>query len=149
MINQSGEVGDFTVERSSDGSQWTELGVVAGVAGDGIRTYSYMDANPPSGVVLYRLLVHRSSGQEFYSSVVKLQHLADEGLRLVAQGHSVIAYFTGIEPGSVRVINAAGALIGADRGSRWSYEFDGLATGVYYLQYVVNGQVMTKGFLIH
>lgn len=74
MIDQSGEIADFMVERSSDGGQWTELGGVTGLPGDGIRTYSYLDANPLAGVVLYRLLVHRSTGQEFYSSVVTLQH---------------------------------------------------------------------------
>jgi len=149
MINQSGEIADFTIERSSDAGQWTELGVVTGISGDGIRTYSYLDANPPTGVVLYRLLVHRSTGQEFYSSVVRLQHSADEGLRLVAQGHSVTAYFTGAQPSAVRIVNAAGALIGVDRGSRWRYEFDTLPAGVYYLQYEVNGQAVARGFVIH
>ena len=149
MIDQSGEVGYFTIERSSDGSQWAELGDVAGIPGDGIRTYGYDDVHPPAGVVLYRLLVHRSSGKEFYSSVVKLQRLADEGLRLVAQSHSVIVYFTGSQPSAVRIVNAAGALTGMDRGSRWRYEFSGLPTGVYYLQYELNGQALTKGFLIN
>jgi len=149
MIDQSGEVGYFTIERSTDGSFWTELGDVAGIAGDGIRTYGYTDVQPPAGVVLYRLLVHRSSGKEFYSSVVKLQRSADEGLRLVVQGHAVIVYFTGMQPSAVRVVNAAGALIGVDRGLRWRYEFDALPTGVYYLQYEINGQAVARGFVIH
>ncbi|HVU94218.1 MAG TPA: hypothetical protein VHE34_03300 [Puia sp.] len=147
-IDQSGEVGYFTIERSADGSSWTELGDVAGIPGDGIRTYAYADVQPPAGVVLYRLLVHRSSGKEFYSSVVKLQRSADEGLRLVTQGHSVIAYFTGMQPSAVRIVNAAGALVGVDRGLRWRYEFDALPTGVYYLQYEMKGQTVARGFLI-
>jgi hypothetical protein len=122
---------------------------VAGIAGDGIRTYGYTDVQPPAGAVLYRLLVHRSSGKEFYSSVVKLQRSADEGLRLVVQGHAVIVYFTGMQPSAVRVVNAAGALIGVDRGLRWRYEFDALPTGVYYLQYEINGQAVARGFVIH
>jgi hypothetical protein len=149
MIDQSGEIADFTVERSGDGTHWTEVGVVAGVSGDGVRSYGYDDVNPPAGVVLYRLLVRRSSGSTFYSTVVRLQRAVDDGLRLVAGGHSVIAYFTGVQPDAVRIVNAAGALVGVDKTSRWRYSFDGLPTGVYYLQYEINGQSHARGFLVN
>ena len=149
MIDQSGEIAGFTVERSTDGTQWTTLGQVAGISGDGIRTYGYADANPPTGIVLYRLWVHRSSGEAFYSSIVKLQRTAGESLRLLSQDHSVIAYFAGAQPEAVRIVNAGGALIRVDKTPRWRYEFDGLPAGVYYLQYEINGQPATKGFLIN
>lgn len=149
MIDQAGEIADFTIQRSQNGTQWRDVGQVAGESGDGIKTYDFVDGSAPAGVVLYRLLVHRTSGQAFYSTIVKLQRTADDGLRLIAQGHSVIAYFTGDEPEAVRIFNAAGALVRADATGRWRYEFDGLMSGVYYLQYQVNGQPQVKGFVIN
>jgi hypothetical protein len=150
MIDQSGEIGEFTVERSTDGTNWTALGDVPGLSGDGVQTYGYDDINPPAGVLMYRLQIHRSSGEVFYSSIVKLSRTTDEGMRLVSLNHSVIAYFEGTtQPEAVRVVNAAGALIRIDRTSRWRYEFDGLTTGIYYLQYEINGKPVTKAFLVN
>jgi hypothetical protein len=150
MIDQTGEVAEFTVERSIDGTSWTAVGDVPGLNGDGIRTYGYDDVNPPVGQLMYRLQIHRAAGSVLYSSVVKLQRNTDEGMRLVSLNHSVIAYFEGsVQPEAVRVVNSAGALIRIDRTSRWRYEFDGLPTGVYYLQYEINGKPATKSFLVN
>jgi hypothetical protein len=149
MIDQSGEVADFTVDRSVDGYHWTEIGSVAGIAGDGIRTYTYMDDQAPAGVVLYRLRINRSSGLTSYSSIVRLEQPSDDKVRLVAMNHSVIVYFEGFQPEAVRVVNAAGALVRYDKTSRWRYSFDGLLAGVYYLQYEINGRTTARSFLVN
>jgi hypothetical protein len=148
VINQSNEVADFTVDRSMDGITWTTIGAVNGQPGDGLKSYNFSDANPPAGTVLYRLELHRSSGQTFYSSIVKLQRGDDSRIRLVTQAKSVIVYFDGVQPAAVRVVNAGGVLMRVDMTSRPRYEFSGLAAGIYYLQYEGNGQTGVRSFLI-
>jgi hypothetical protein len=149
VINQTQDHGEFAVERSTDGTGWTTIGTVAGQPNDGLSTYSFNDPNPPTGALLYRLVITKASGDVFYSYIVKLQQQQDNQVRLVAANRSVTIYFQGETPTAVRIVTAAGETIRIDRTSRTQYTFPGLMTGVYYLQYELNGNMSTRSFLIN
>jgi hypothetical protein len=148
-IDQTAESGDYTVERSADGSSWTDIGFVAGNSGDGLRVYQYTDAGVPAGTLLYRLVISRTSGRKDYSNIVRLQHGSDGQLRLVAASQTVTAWFDGVLPSSVRIVNAVGAVLRVDMTSRPKYEFSGLPAGVYFMQYEINGSPGVRSFLIN
>jgi len=148
-IDQTAESADYTIERSTDGASWTAVGFVAGKFADGLQAYQLTDANPPAGALLYRLVISRTSGHKDYSNIVRLQRGSDGQLRLVAVSATVTAWFDGILPSSVRVVNSVGAVLRVDMTSRPKYEFSGLPAGVYFLQYEVDGRPGVRSFLIN
>jgi len=148
-IDQTAESADYTVERSTDGSDWTDIGFVAGKSGDGLQVYQYTDVGVPAGALLYRLVISRTSGRKDYSNIVRLQRGSDGQMRLVAVSQTVTAWFDGVLPSSVRIVNAVGAVLRIDMTSRPKYEFSGLPAGVYFLQYEINGVAGVRSFLIN
>jgi len=148
-IDQTAESADYTVDRSTDGTNWTGIGFVAGRTGDGMQQYAFTDANPPAGALLYRLVISRTSGHTDYSNIVRLQRGSDGQMRLVAVSQTVTAWFDGAQPSSVRIVNSAGAVLRADMTSRPKYEFSGIPAGVYFMQYEINGNQGVRSFLIN
>jgi hypothetical protein len=59
---------DFTVQRSSDGNNWQDLTTVTAVVSS-IGSYSYNDADAPSGVNYYRLKLVNDDGSVGYSII--------------------------------------------------------------------------------
>lgn len=147
-IDQSREAADFVVDRSTDGVSWTRIGNVSGRDGDGLFTYGFADIAPPAGALLYRLEIVRSSGKVSYSNIVRLRKDQDSHIRLLVKNHGATIYFDGAQPSIVRLVNAAGQTVRMDKTSRPRYDFDGLLTGVYFLQYEINGQPGVKRLLI-
>jgi len=65
-----GQTGSFTVQRSLDGSSWTDLGVVqADVLATLETSYSFIDAAPAAGQNAYRLFIQNEDGSISYSSI--------------------------------------------------------------------------------
>jgi hypothetical protein len=63
----------FSVERSSNSVDWTEIGTVAAVGVSGSPgSYSLTDADPNPGLAYYRLVEHALSGEAAVQGVVSL-----------------------------------------------------------------------------
>ena len=45
----------YTIERSVDGNEWSDVGIIQGEGNTSINTYKWIDDNPMSGVNYYRL----------------------------------------------------------------------------------------------
>jgi hypothetical protein len=58
----------FVIQRSGDGANWQDLMTVTAVAGK-IESYSYTDADPPSGANYYRLKMVKDDGTNAYSII--------------------------------------------------------------------------------
>ena len=149
VISQTQDEAAFTIERSTDGTSWTAIGSIAGQTGDGFFTYSFEDTDPPSGTLQYRLKIGKVSGEVFYSYIIRMDTQDDSQIRLVAGNKAVTVYFQGALPGGVRIVTAGGETIRLDRSSRTQYTFSGLMTGVYFLQYELNGRMGARSFLIN
>jgi hypothetical protein len=62
----------FTIQRSADGVQWTDIGFVAGVGNTStISSYRFTDKLPGTGINFYRLRQQDFDGQTSYSGIVK------------------------------------------------------------------------------
>lgn len=71
-INNKG----FEVQRSEDGIAWNKIGFVnAGVNSSEQNNYSFIDINPPSGKIFYRLLQLDIDNSATYSSVASVKFL--------------------------------------------------------------------------
>jgi len=148
MISQSNEMAGFVVESSIDGANWKKIGEVAGSPGDGLYTYDFTDANPPSANMYYRIEILRVSGQTEYSRIIKLTKEEDNTIRLFVNNNTVTVLFTGAQPASIRLLNTLGQIVQINRTRRQEYIFYGLFPGIYFMQYERNGQMGSKGFLI-
>lgn len=60
---------DFTIERSRDGKNFTEIGRVAAGSGNKDLSYQYVDTDPMNGRNFYRLKQKDNSGETNYSGV--------------------------------------------------------------------------------
>jgi len=148
VVEQSDEVANFAVESSMDGYSWKKIGARPGQGSNGLYTYDFLDAAPPSNIMYYRIDILHSSGEVTYSNVVKVQKAEDNRVRLLARGNAVSVYFPGQPPAGIRVIDVLGKILQEDPTSRQRYDLNGLFPGAYFLQYESGGQWITRQFII-
>ncbi len=72
----------FYVERSKDGIQFEELGVVTASQGDCAWPFAYMDQQPLPGKQYYRLRMKEANGETTYSNIILLDRGEGGGLKL-------------------------------------------------------------------
>jgi hypothetical protein len=141
---------DFNIESSVDGVNWNTIGTLNGQDINGLDNYQFSDANPPAQNMYYRIELIQPSGQTYYSNIVYLQKGGTgNSVILVAVNNTVSVRFYGTMPGGIRLINAAGQVLRTDMTSRQQYALYGLTTGVYFLQYELNGQWAARQFVIY
>jgi hypothetical protein len=109
---------DFTVERSTDGSLYADIGTVAAAGNSNVpQTYSYTDNSPLAGNNYYRLKQSDLDGQ-FIFTVVKLLNFAE--------GSKLVWYLSGNRVATVHLSNGGNE---------------------YYSLVDMNGRVLQKGRL--
>lgn len=60
---------DYTIERSADGRNFSTIGSVAPQTGSGLKTYSFTDRLPLSGVNYYRIAINTLGGEKVYTTI--------------------------------------------------------------------------------
>jgi hypothetical protein len=74
-INNKG----FEIERSADGIVWNKIGFVNGsLNSSGVKDYHFVDANPLSGNVFYRLVQVDIDNKTSYSAIVSVKFLRSD-----------------------------------------------------------------------
>ena len=68
---QEQNISDYTIEKSEDGRSFHSIGIVAG-KGDGTNSYAYLDVNPVSGTVFYRIKQKDIESRTSYSTIIKI-----------------------------------------------------------------------------
>ena len=63
----------FSIERSSDGINWSEIGTVSSNNSASINTYSYTDVAPLFGINYYRLKIVDNNANFTYSNVQSIE----------------------------------------------------------------------------
>jgi hypothetical protein len=149
LVAQSGELGNFAVESSSDGKTWNEIGKVSGIMSNGLYTYGFTDHAPSANSMYYRIKIILMSGLSTYSYIVQVNKAgSNNDIRLIAGNNAVSVYFIGSQPTAIRLVNTLGQILRADNNSNRVYYLNGLMHGVYFLQYRLNGQWRVRKFLI-
>ncbi|MCI1187238.1 FG-GAP-like repeat-containing protein [Hymenobacter sp. DH14] len=138
----------FTVERSTDGSRFADVGTVAGAGTSAARhDYALLDSQLPAGATLlyYRLRQTDRDGTVAYSPVraVALTQLLTPSFTVfptrVAAGQNARYRYTGpAGAGTLDVLSVLGQVLGTvalDGRPDGPVPLAGLATGVYFLRY--------------
>ena len=100
----------FNVERSTDGSSFTEIGAVKAV-GSGGNSYEFMDNKPANGINYYRLQSVDKDGSFAYSKVVSVNVGRKQSFSIVpnpARDFATISFGKTVECASVAVYDMTG-----------------------------------------
>jgi hypothetical protein len=110
---------EFYVERSSNGSDYSRIGIVA-AAGNAttVSTYSYTDPTPVSGIVYYRIRVIDLDGKEGITSVKALR-ASNSSVKIGIYPNPAVTHANVLvnaepnNPFTVAVYNQQGMLVGS------------------------------------
>jgi Concanavalin A-like lectin/glucanases superfamily len=159
------EVGDvvgndhFEVDRSSDGSHFNQIGVVAEgentVTDPGVQTFRYTDADPVSGSNFYRIKQVDVNGRYTYSTVVDVTAGSGApGFRL--QSNPVRGVVTLLNPGQervdvVQVVDVAGRVLIdyalSSTNTVFTENVEWLQAGYYFLRVASRGKTVSVPFV--
>jgi len=149
---------DYTVQRSTDGRNFTSIGKVSATGNKGNNTsYSWMDVQQPEGVSYYRISAAGNNGEVSYSATIKMQqgksitlyaypNPVKDALKLVLSGRTDPSY-------SLRIINAFGQQVMQRHktvpvAGIITANVSSLSAGVYTLQLTnTMGDVITEKFI--
>ncbi len=137
------QAGDrFVIERSADARSFTAIGNTdaKGIAGS---KYSFIDAEPYTGINYYRLQILGNDGSQYYSKVVHAT-VAGEGLTLTAFPNPVSDVLTVKAQGNVEgkgallLMDASGRVIakrGIESNGTATFDMQHLAQGMYVIKF--------------
>ena len=143
----------FAVERSLNGLDFEEIGRVD-AAGSSLQilNYAFVDANPVSGTLYYRLRQVDADGAYVYSPVEVVQFDAGRGeLRVYpnpSNGQFTLEAPAGTQPLRVEVYDLRGRLCLQKEMNSPSQQLQGLLPGMYLLRLYARGGVYEKKVLV-
>jgi hypothetical protein len=156
----------FTLERSLDGVNYSEIGRVAGQGTSREpHSYDFTDSGPLTGVSYYRLRQTDFDGQTALYGPVRVTYspvVAEEGARIwpnpLAGGPLHLQFDQPLQPEScsVRILNPSGTQVYAEvlapeEGSSSTYVIDavaGLPAGIYYLLVDLEGRLTRSKIIV-
>ena len=140
----------FTVEKSTNGTEWISIGTVKGVGNsETLTNYNHIDANPVDGLQFYRLKQTDVNGDYTYSKVVpvKFGSVATGGVVLYPMPANNVLNIdlsnTSESTVQVNILNALGQLVLSSEGNGKSLSIDisALSAGVYSVEITTDGNV--------
>jgi hypothetical protein len=136
------EPGSFSIQKSTDGQNFSTIGTVEANQGDGTFNYSFDDAHPVNGNNFYRLLIADQGSADKYSTIL-LVTVNSAGLFTVfptVSGSSITVELA--NAATLTMIDARGAFIKQFNLSQsQSIDISFLAKGFYFLINRQTGQV--------
>ncbi len=131
----------FEIERSTNGTTWLKIGVVAaaGNAAGIITRYSFSDNTPLPGLNYYRLkMIDRADESYAFSRIAGIQFEVNEDITLYPNPVSNRLYYKGKAAGSIKgisVMDASGHMLYNTRndGRRNEVDMEKLPAGIYLI----------------
>jgi hypothetical protein len=145
-VSNESNLNSYVVQHSLDGVSFDSLGSVAAQNGNGTENYEFIHYHPTAGVHYYRLKEVDNSGHFTYSKIVSVTiNGTDVEFNIYpnpASDHIVIIH-SGIASSYVRIMNAAGAIIGIyqinPNDSQTTIPLNNLAKGNYFIELINSG----------
>lgn len=130
----------FTIERSANGSTWTNIGTVDGAGNSStLLNYQFIDHQPLTGTSFYRIKQTDFDGHYSYSETRQIQDAAAPGTISIApvpnSGRNIsIAGISNYQGYELTLFNTAGAQLFNKTLSNSSITLPSLAKGVYMVR---------------
>lgn len=100
----TGTAGEFVIERSASGTNFTALGKVNKNAG--VLSYSYNDGSANSSEVYYRVHYNNTDGSIIYSNIVKLSIASSSSINIINRKASSSIIINGVKTAN-GIVNTA------------------------------------------
>jgi len=144
------------IQRSFDGLEWETVGTVNGQGTtDQTHSYRFIDYNIVNGTTYYQLKQIDFDGTSSFSDIVSITTDDVEGLSIGAVSRESINLVSSLEgQASFNVFNSMGVLVAtaefeAIKGGQTIYYQSGeIAAGFYIVQVDIEGQILTKKFIV-
>ncbi len=136
----------FTIERSSDGINYTELATVKGQGTSNVmNNYEYVDNRPNLGINYYRLSQTDLDGTMTYLNTIAVEtNMMFEGLMIApnpAAGNTQISFLAkNPEPTTIEILDIAGKIVHRSTHivkeglNKYSFDAEPLKYGMYFLR---------------
>lgn len=142
----------FSIEKSGNGNQFTEVGFVAAKNASLTNTYTFADARLLNGANHYRLKMVDKDGASRYSNVVTLNSrntISAQVFPNPTRGNLIVSHPVAQSGSTIRLVNLAGKTIKnlrVETGAiQTSLNVSSLATGNYLVVFINSGeQSVTK-----
>lgn len=145
----------FTVERSSTGTEWEAIGVVAGAGNSNQKlNYSFLDTNPYWSNSYYRIRQTDYDGANSYSSIAVAGGNEDTGIHIYYQAGTnalVVEWKDDALIDNVSIISTLGQparLPSEQLSGKITFNTSRLSPGIYIVHVVYDGQAITEKILI-
>lgn len=123
---------EFAIERSYEGNPFEKIGSVPGAGNsDLVNSYTFVDRNPPSGLLIYRILQRDFDGLFSYSTFKKFNNTTDQNQIFYNSATRVLKFYS-LHRSQYFISNMSGQIIAsgmASTGDRIS--LTGLPQGLY------------------
>ena len=148
----------YTIERSTDGANYTPIGRVDGAGSGATESHAFTDPHPVPGVAnYYRLQLTDLSGGSSYSNIVTIASATDNSSIVEVapnpfqDGINIKLTLTQTGKVAVRLLDSKGMLLrqaqyGGIKGAN-SFQLDGLGSlpiSVYFIQIILPDQVFVR-----
>ncbi|MEO7049863.1 MAG: choice-of-anchor tandem repeat GloVer-containing protein, partial [Ferruginibacter sp.] len=128
----------FIVQRSANGTTFTNIGSVDSRNTPGAHDYSLTDARPVDGVNFYRLQMVDNDGKTTYSSIIKIVFADKNELQVFPNPAKNIITLSGLQSkGTIKIIAADGKMVKQMPviGRSLLLNISTLANGLYIIEY--------------
>lgn len=141
----------FTVERSSDGESWHDIGSVPG-AGNSMTmlNYDFTDRSPLPGVSYYRIRQTDYNGDTDHSEIRAVTRRAEQTMSVYPNPGKGIFRLSGYEDGDLSVYDVSGRRVPFSLGFNGELRLRNAAAGTYILELVRgDGASVERVRLVH
>jgi hypothetical protein len=142
----------FTIDKSSDGSEFFEIGKVAGAGNSTTpRSYNLIDPVALPGRSFYRLKQTDFDGRFTISKVVMIQYDASPVIYPNPATREVNLDLDSNEPFAAAIVNALGQQVDAKQtitNGRVSWNVQGLPRGIYFITILRGGMMTTQKLVL-
>lgn len=146
-----GQAGSFTIQRSLDGSSWTDIGVVQADATATVEiSYSFTDVAPAAGQNDYRLYIQNEDGSTSYSVIRVVEFSAAAASLSIYPNPANTTLAIGVGSSGkqlgIRLVNTAGTTLQTkivEAGTATvTMGVGSYPPGIYYVEVFEGGQVV-------
>jgi len=155
--NESG-VNYFEVQKSSDRISFARIATLPGSNSGGVNNYRFVDNQPQTGIVYYRIVEVDNDGKKQMTAVMTVRAASTaSGINkvFVAPGNQLVmdVFLDKSSEGEIQVLNNTGVTVARSRhnlsqGNSSVYiNTPPLSAGIYYLRLRCGSEIMTRSFV--
>lgn len=140
----------FVVQRSNDGQNFLDAGIIPANNVNGMNHYSFTDNPVSGGIYLYRLKMMDIDGKFSFSSIIKLSVDSYSQLTIFPNPGTNVITLSGLKNGGMlEVMNSQGKILNRINVTAQSQTvtINNYPKGLYFIKYIFNQEATVQKFI--